>query len=431
MKALLIIGEPSDEWSFLGPDRSPVLLPLLDRTVLQHQIESLIDQGIKDITVAAMTAVESTRNVIRDGSRWGVKIVIHSLTSTADLGPFAHSIAAGEDLIIGDAAILATLPAAETAWTAFDGKWRRENAVATEPQQLTDLPFVDVSTPSAYLDAWEHLASDDSVKIVRSGRPAGEGIVIGRGCHLDPTVEIKGPAYIGERCFVAKGCRIGPNAFVGADCIIEDGSILADGVVLPYTYVGSRLEIRRKIAYRSTIFDLDRNLAVGSVDEFILGASRNTGDRPPSFSVRLVAFLASIVLLPVTILGGLIALASPVAKSNIGYRSAFVDFLARFLPGLWLVVFGKRRMVGAPEVSPDVRRELEILAPGLVSSTPTGLVSDAYLRFGPQPGLDDLWASIAFSAAANDSPSQRMLVREYLEMAFGIRRAAWKQTGPS
>ena len=139
-------------------------------------------------------------------------------------------------------------------------------------------------------------------------------MVIGRGCHLDPTVEIHGPAYIGERCFLAKGCKIGPNAFIGADCIIEDGSILADGIVLPYTYVGSRLEIRRKIAYRSTVFDPDRKLAVGSVDEFILGASRTTGDRPPAIADRLLALLASLILLPVTVIGALVSMLAPYDK---------------------------------------------------------------------------------------------------------------------
>jgi len=428
MKALLIISEPSSEWSFLGPDRSPVLLPLLDRTVLQHQIESLIDQGVKDITVASMIALESIRNILRDGSRWGMKIAIHALRSPVDLNPFVHSIAAGEDIIIGDASILVTLPETEEAWTAFDGRWRRENAASSPAIELTDLLHVDVTTPSSYLDAWEHLVVGDGLKIVRTGRSGGDGVVIGRGCHLDPTVEIQGPAYIGERCFLAKGCKIGPNAFIGADCIIEDGSILADGIVLPYTYVGSRLEIRRKIAYRSTVFDLDRKLAVGSVDEFILGASRSTGDRPPAIADRFLALVASLILLPVTVLGGLISILAPYNKEGIGYSSPFADFVARFLPGLWRVVLGQRRLVGAPDVSPDQRRQLEILAPGLVTSTPVGIVSDAYLRFGPQPVIDDLWASFAFSAAASDSPSQRQLIKEYLEFAFGLHTPVWKDS---
>ena len=428
MKALLIIGEPSSEWSFLGPDRSPVLLPLLDRTVLQHQIESLIDQGVKDITVASMIALESIRNILRDGSRWGVKIAIHSLRSPVDLAPFVHSIAAGEDIIIGDASILVALPETEAPWSAFDGRWRRENAITAPAHELAELLHVEVTSPATYLAAWEKLVAGDGPKIVRTGRSGGDGVVIGRGCHLDPTVEILGPAYIGERCFLAKGCKIGPNAFIGADCIVEDGSILADGIVLPYTYVGSRLEVRRKIAYRSTVFDLDRNLAVGSVDEFILGASRSTGDRPPALADRLLALIVSLILLPLTVLGVLIAIVAPYDKSGIGYASPFADFVARFLPGLWRVVLGKRRLVGAPDVSADQRRQLEMLAPGLVTSTPVGIISDAYLRFGPQPDIDNLWASFAFSAAASDSPSQRQLIKEYLEFAFSLRTPAWKDS---
>jgi hypothetical protein len=133
-------------------------------------------------------------------------------------------------------------------------------------------------------------------------------------------------------------------------------------------------------------------------------------------------------LLPVTVIGALVSMLAPYNKAGIGYASPFGDFFARFLPGLWRVVLGQRRLVGAPEVSADHRRQLEILAPGLVTSTPVGIVSDAYLRFGPQPDIDDLWASFAFSAAATDSPSQRQLIKEYLQFAFGLRTPAWKDS---
>ena len=428
MKALIIVRNPHEDWGFLGPDRSPALLPLLDRTVLQHQVESLIDQGVKDITVGVMTAIEGVRSVLRDGSRWGIRINIITLSSEGEIPARAQSVAEGGDIIIGDAEILVSLPETEGSWSAFGGRWVRRAANETEVATIADPDHLSVTKPDDYMAAWSSVVSSESFKLVRTGRPMGDGVVIGRGCQIHPAAQIEGPAYIGERCLIGAGCKIGPNGFIGADSIVEDGSIVADGLVLPYTFVGVRLEIRRKIAYRSTIFDLERHLALGSVDDFLLGGTRRSGDRPPNLAERLTALVLGIVGLPFALIGVLLGLVQPKPKDAIGYTSAFVDFCARFAPGLWSVVLGRQHLVGAPEISADARRDLETVAPGLVASTPVGLVSDAYMKFGPEPDTDFLWASFAISNAAVDSKSRRKLLGDYVATAFGIQKPVWRGT---
>ena len=412
MKAILVIREAGSEWAFLGPDRTPTLLPLLDRPVLQHGIESLVSTGAKEITIATLTAVEAVRHLVGDGLRWGVKIVVHPMRDLRDLPALAREFAGDAPYLVVDAERVPDHPAEPSTMGAQEQLDRDTH------------PCLDVHTPGAYLASWNRMCGETLPNLVQTGRRSEDNIVIGRNTQVHPTAKIIGPAYIGERCLVGAGAEVGPNAFVGADSIVEDGATLTGCIVLPHTYVGTRLEVRRKIVYCSTIYDLDRRTSLTAVEDFLLGSTRSAATKP-SVAERASALGLAVLLSPAALLGLAFRGGS---GASLGHPSLGKDLCARVAPGLWSVAMGKRHLVGAPKLEANQRREVEQLAPGLLASAPEGLLTDAYVKFGPAPTVDQLWASIAFTAADRDGKSKRSLVREYFAGAFGLRRPEWSES---
>jgi len=429
VNAVLFVREPNKDWAFLGHDRSPVLLPFFDRSLLQHAVEALVSRGCKRIGIATMTAIEPIRALVGDGERWGAKIEVYPLRALSELPALLTANAPGESVIVADAERLPTAASSADA-ELTGGGWlllsrdQSKSSIDVVEQAGGDV-FLDVTTPEAYLDSWNRAVMSGNSGLVKTGRSQGENVVVGRGTRIHPSAQIEGPAYIGERCLISPEAKIGPNTYIGADSIVEDGAILADCAVFPHTYVGPRLEIRRKLVYRSTAYDIDKKVSLDAIEEFLLGGTQKTTQIGPSVLERVVALGSGTLLLPVTLLGAVARLFSKPADHQIGHRNVTMDFVTRVAPGMWSVVAGRQCLVGAPSLDAPSRRDVERLAPGLLETVPEGLISDAYVRFGPRPSLDELWASVAFAAAARDRRSRRSLVVEYLCAAFGFSNPSW------
>lgn len=429
MNAVLVVRESSKDWAFLGHDRSPVLLPFFDRSLLQHAVEALVSRGCLRIGIATMTAIEPIRALVGDGKRWGATIEVYPLRSLSELASLLDTNAHAGSVIVADAERLptnATKPETELSGSGWGRLTpdQHKTAVSVISQSAVD-PFLDVTTPDAYLSSWNRAVHAGDTGLVKTGRTIGDNVIVGRGTRIHPSAHIEGPAYIGERCLISPEAKIGPNAYIGADSIVEDGAILADCAVLPHTYVGPRLEICRKLVYRSTAYDIDRKVSLDAIDEFLLGGTQKSTANGPSTLERIVAFATAVVLLPVTLIGGVSKLFSKPVDHQIGHRNVTMDLVTRVAPGMWSVVLGRQCMVGAPALDAPDRRDVERLAPGLLETVPEGLISDAYVRFGPRPSLDELWASVAFAAAARDRRSRRSLVFEYLGAALGFTHPTW------
>lgn len=417
MKALLLVREPHPEWSFLGHDRTPVLLPFLDRPMLQHVVESLVARGCTEIGLIVMTAIEPIRALVGEGRRWGAKITVLPLRDMKDVEALATTfVAYDEPVMVGDAERL------PTEWPVVTAP--EIPVVLGARKARPDKVTLDASTPDAYMESWRRVVTNEISGLVRTGRETAKDVIVGRGAKIHPAALVVGPAYIGERCLIGAGAQVGPFAYIGADSIVEDEAQVLEGAVLPHTYVGPRLEIRRKFVFCSTAYDLDRKVAIDTIEEFLLGGTKRSNGAP-GLRERALAFAGGVVLLPVSVFGALASLLKQTPADEIGMRTVAADFALRVAPGMWSVVFGRRHLVGAPSLDPSSRRGVEQLAPGLLSMVPEGLISDAYVRFGPRPTLDELWASVAFSAAARDQKSRLSLVTEYLAAAFGLSRPEW------
>ncbi len=120
---------------------------------------------------------------------------------------------------------------------------------------VTDGYWEDIGTLEAYARAHQDVL-DGSVDAEVQGFALRKGIWLGEGAVVDPSVEIRGPALIGDYCNVEHGVTLGEytvlgrNVRVGADAyleraIVHDNAYLGPGVRLRGCVIGRRSDLRR------------------------------------------------------------------------------------------------------------------------------------------------------------------------------------------
>ena len=74
MKTVIMAGGKGTRISDLFPDIPKPLIPICGKPVLEWEIESLRDQGFKDIIITVSYMADKIMNYFSDGSKFGVNI---------------------------------------------------------------------------------------------------------------------------------------------------------------------------------------------------------------------------------------------------------------------------------------------------------------------------------------------------------------------
>jgi|GEM_PF-6228421 len=445
MKAFLIVPDPSELWLALATNRSPASLLFLDRSLIQHAIESLVSRDVKEIEVIAFVDADRISALVEKGERWGAKIHVTTSRNWSEIRALMVGIANGEAIVVANAERIPDIatvsfdqpgllfaPNGSTRWAvvapeAISHVRTLIQGDVPEGWERIEVPAsLSASTPAEYLASWNYATGRKMPLMVQTGRDLSAGAIVGRGARIDPTAKIVAPCYIGENTIIGKGCEIGPNAYVNSNCIVEEATQIADSVVLPGSYVGANLDVRQKVVARSSVIDLVRNMVVPVSDDFLFGSTNLANKQGPKGFERVCALVAAVVLSPIGAIGYLAGRFLPLGEREIGYSNPTIDLFCRALPGLLSVAAGKAKFVGAPTLStraiqtmqPDVRQAL--------TASPKGIVSETYLLYGPKPTDDDLWASSAFLAAGKTLGSTSQVFKQYLKLALSGRRPNWQ-----
>lgn len=104
----------------------------------------------------------------------------------------------------------------------------------------------------------------------------GPGVWYGAGAEVDDSCEITGPAFIGAGTRVAACCTIGGGSVIERNCEIDYGTTIEQAWVLPNTYVGVGLDVRRCIVGKNKMFHLDRKVEIGISDRQLIWQKKPT-----------------------------------------------------------------------------------------------------------------------------------------------------------
>lgn len=302
MKAVLIATGESVVKSRLSERYPTVLLPLLNRPFLQHVIESLYAQGIREIDVIVGRHQEKVRDFLGSGERWGCALRIHAVDQPffpfkalpalglapseepvllayadrlADLSSFSFSEASLEPLPVA----LAYDPEKSngnngallwSGWAVVSGAFLSEIPTDFDRENFTRQLLSTAQekgttrkVPEPLSVRWNHellrsqrrVLSKEYSSLLRRAREVRPGIWLARKAKLHPSVKLEAPVFIGEGSRVEKDSQVGPFVVIGDHCVVDKGCNLGNTMVFEDTYLAERVELANVIADRDSLLD--------------------------------------------------------------------------------------------------------------------------------------------------------------------------------
>lgn len=121
------------------------------------------------------------------------------------------------------------------------------------------------------------------------GTEVRPGIWLADGARIDVSAKLNAPVFVGANSRVAACCDIANATSIERGCEIDCGTTVNQSWVLPNTYVGMSLNVRRSVVSATRLFHVDRNVAIAFEDGNLVGP------RKPSsgFLTKIESFLRS------------------------------------------------------------------------------------------------------------------------------------------
>jgi NDP-sugar pyrophosphorylase family protein len=281
------------------------LLPLLDRPFLQHVIEYLARQGVREFEIVLSHRPETVEGYFGDGTRWGCRFTYHLARDPQR--PYrvlkTLEITDDEPVLLGHADRLPAMSIAELAedveralplvdeddagkitWTgwaflpangiaAIAADWTEamlaEHLLALPDDHVVD-HLLDTGSFAAMLASQRTVLEKAFPPLFLTGREVEPGVWLSRNVSIHPTAKVVAPVYVGEDCRIGAGAQVGPHAVIGRGCILGRGCIVSNSLVFPENYVGADLELSDVIVDRNRI--LRSEGTVTEADAFLLGS---------------------------------------------------------------------------------------------------------------------------------------------------------------
>ncbi|MEZ5413307.1 MAG: hypothetical protein R3F03_03225 [Opitutaceae bacterium] len=137
---------------------------------------------------------------------------------------------------------------------------------ANEPADGTALLQLWLSQQLAWLEQ-----RSPAVSVERQLHPR---VWVGPGVRIHPSARLTGPCWIGARAEIGADAEIGPQAIIGHQSVIDQRASVTHSIVMPETFVGSRLHLQRMIADGYILLDANRGTRVEFTDRFMLARMR-------------------------------------------------------------------------------------------------------------------------------------------------------------
>jgi len=304
MQAVILAAGEGTRLRPLTHGKPKAMLPVANRPVIAHVIDSLLANGIRDIVVVVGYRREYVQRFLNS-----LEIPVTVVVQEKQLGT-AHALRAAATEITDDFLVLpgdnyidaasiarirgepcAMLVKEHPSPSNFGVVVVRNGIVADIHEKPEEAPALTVSTgilslpkeslgsltkneiPDAlialirkgmrmkavmaaeWMDAiypWDLLRMNQSllahVTPKKAGRMAGNvafsGVVsVGAGTSIGANATITGPVVIGEDCEIGPGACILPNTSIGSRVTVEPFTVLGDSLVMDDTFIGSHSRI--------------------------------------------------------------------------------------------------------------------------------------------------------------------------------------------
>lgn len=359
MKALILPGKYNKDLELLTELTPNQLLPIVNKPVVEHIIELLVQHNIKDIVLVLEHMPYETEQYFKNGERWGVNLSYSIEQKNKGLKSTLERIGTNFTepfLCIYDNSIT-NLNLSD--FVKFSNKSKADLTVLKRHDQddvdYNSYPFIMTPNMLSLLINSKGLTNnitrlliskpetefisnvydttynigiisslDDYLKINREilngkfngiiipGKQQEPGIWIGRHTRIDEQAKLTPPVIVGNYCNIGAGTEIINGTIIGNNVLVEKNSFMDKSIIFSDSYIGSQTEIKESIVVKKYLINVPRKISSFVTDDFIIGNLAKTS--VSSQSSRSGAILAASLLL---------AISSPVIIALLIYHSLF------------------------------------------------------------------------------------------------------------
>lgn len=398
----LLVAVGADAFDAVVDGDAHAMLPLAGRSLIETQMARLVDAGVDAVHVVLLEAPAAAERHLGDGGRWGVPVTFHLVRDRTKAFAVPSRVDHDGDWLAVDCRCLAPLPTRPAIQTDADGRFTgtarcrggRLATLAVGRRALGETAAAGwLNTPESLLETTSRLLAADGERfgIEPFADDCAERIRIGRNVRLHPQAIIEQPVVIGPDCDIGRGARIGPNVVLGPGCVLDDGAELRDAVVGARTYVGTGLDVEQSIVIGDRLAHARLGTTLRIQDRSLIDAIAPSGQKL-ALRATLMYLLGAMLFVLTRPLAAVVWPLRMRAEREGGATTPRRHFVCQFLPGLWDVVRGRRRLVGASG-------QVNTLWRGPVA--PAGLVSESAIRLRPDAApIDSLVADAHYAATA-------------------------------
>jgi len=457
MIAIVIASQRYPDMHGLDEHLPLCLFPLVDRPLLHHIVEYLVELGIRRFEFILSHLPEKVEASLGDGARWGCSFHFHLIPSGADPYRMVRTIAADldEGILLGCADCLPEMegpinndpvlfltdslewsgwavmsPDARLRIGSLDTEEEVKELLATDSTKIAAAHTISFRSGSELLASQEQLMAGKFSGLLIGGRQSEKGIWISRNVSIHPTAILEAPVYIGPNCRIGRGAKLGPFAVISENCILDSLSSVESSVIAPGTYIGQGLELNQVLINRNLLVNVKIGTSFLASETFLLSSlTEHTRRRPIE---RLVSRLAALILLlsflPVAVCLYLYlalyrtgrfylekAVAIPADDHSPGWRDYSIPrfrigmpghygrwavFFFELWPGLFSVLRGDLFLVGVQPRSRSAISDLPNDWRSIYLKSRAGLITEASVMFGDQATEDEVFAAEAYYSAS-------------------------------
>ena len=125
-----------------------------------------------------------------------------------------------------------------------------------------------------------------------SGVERRPGVWVAPGATIDRRARVLAPAFIGEHAKVCATAVVTRCGVVERHAQVDSGTVIEDATVLPYTYIGSGLDVAHAVAGGHRLLHLPRNVEIEIADPKLMDArSQHAPLRALESAASLATFL--------------------------------------------------------------------------------------------------------------------------------------------
>jgi hypothetical protein len=386
MNVLLICPGDRSAVPCLAENAPLAAAPVLGRTVIEHWLDALAAQGLKQAVVLASDRPQQIRTIVGNGARWGIQLEV--VPQNRELTPAEARI--------------------------WQQRSTRSSAGASECIIVMDtLPGIPDSPLFSSYASWyaavaafvPHAATPGRIGV----REVQPGIWIGLHTKIAATARLEAPCWIGQGVVIADHVIVGPGAMIDDHVAVERGARIRHSIVGPNTFVGQNISLQDSLAHGSTLVNWTNNSCLRVPDAFFLCSlsARRLAFDGSGLVGRTLALASMLCTAPVASAAMLLSLIrgeNPLRRC-LGVRpqrdaldrsfrtfayyelTSGSNWLKRW-PQFWSVARGDLRWVGNRPLRPTQATSLVHDFERLWLSAPVGLVSLADAH-GCTDGLSD------------------------------------------